>query len=110
MTKVQANAAPPAPAPAKAPPWPKTALVTAAWAAVRVKGSYPQGQVLHLKARRGARKAILAPESSCFHARRWQRNAAASDSNRRAFTSATGIPAIVRYNVVPLRAHSGRNA
>ena len=34
--------------------WLKTALVTAAWAAVRTKGSYLQAQFLRLKARRGA--------------------------------------------------------
>jgi transposase len=44
----------------KGAPWLKTALVTAAWAAVRVKGSYLQAQFLRLKARRGAKKAILA--------------------------------------------------
>ena len=44
----------------KGAPWLKTALVTAAWAAVRVKGSYVQAQVLRLEVRRGPKKAILA--------------------------------------------------
>lgn len=44
--------------------WLKTALVSAAWAAVRVKGSYFQGQFQRLRARRGPKKAILAVASS----------------------------------------------
>jgi len=46
----------------------KTALVTAAWAAVRTKGSYLQGQFLRIKARRGAKKAILAVAASMLTA------------------------------------------
>ena len=38
--------------------WLKTALVTAAWAAVRVKKGYLRAQFLRIKARRGAKKAI----------------------------------------------------
>ena len=52
----------------KGAPWLKTALVTAAWAAVRVKGSYLQAQFLRLKARRGAKKAILAVAASMLTA------------------------------------------
>ena len=48
--------------------WLKTALVTAAWAAVRVRGSYLQAQFLRLKARRGAKKAILAVAASMLTA------------------------------------------
>lgn len=48
--------------------WLKTALVTAAWAAVRVKNSYLQAQFLRLKARRGAKKAILAVAASMLTA------------------------------------------
>jgi transposase len=44
--------------------WLKTALVSAAWAAVRVKGCYFQGQFQRLRARRGPKKAILAVASS----------------------------------------------
>jgi len=44
----------------KGAPWLKTALVTAAWAAVRVKDSYLQAQFHRLRSRRGAKKAILA--------------------------------------------------
>jgi len=44
--------------------WLKTALVSAAWAAVRVKGSYFHGQFQRLRARRGPKKAILAVASS----------------------------------------------
>lgn len=52
----------------KGAPWLKTALVTAAWAAVRVKGSYLQAQFLRLKVRRGAKKAILAVAASMLTA------------------------------------------
>lgn len=48
--------------------WLKTALVTAAWAAVRVKKSYLSAQFLRLKARRGAKKAILAVAASMLTA------------------------------------------
>jgi transposase len=48
--------------------WLKTTLVTAAWAAVRVRGSYLQAQFLRLKARRGAKKAILAVAASMLTA------------------------------------------
>jgi transposase len=48
--------------------WLKTALVTAAWAAVRVKKSYLHAQFLRLKARRGAKKAILAVAASMLTA------------------------------------------
>ena len=48
--------------------WLKTTLVTAAWAAVRVKASYLQAQFLRLKARRGAKKAILAVAASMLTA------------------------------------------
>ena len=48
--------------------WLKTALVTAAWAAVRVKKSYLSVQFLRLKARRGAKKAILAVAASMLTA------------------------------------------
>jgi transposase len=52
----------------KGAPWLKTALVTAAWAAIRVKGSYLQAQFLRLRARRGAKKAILAAAASMLNA------------------------------------------
>jgi transposase len=48
----------------KGAPWLKTALVQAAWAAVKVKNSYLQAQYLRLKARRGPKKAIVAVASS----------------------------------------------
>lgn len=48
--------------------WLKTTLVTAAWAAVRTKGSYLQAQFLRLKSRRGAKKAILAVAASMLTA------------------------------------------
>jgi len=48
--------------------WIKTALVTAAWAAVRVKTSYLHAQFLRIKARRGAKKAILAVAASMLTA------------------------------------------
>ena len=52
----------------KGAPWLKTALVTAAWAAVRVKSSYLQAQFLRLEVRRGAKKAILAVAASMLTA------------------------------------------
>ena len=52
----------------KGAPWRKTTLVTAAWAAVRVKGSYLQAQFQRLKARHGAKKAILAVAASMLNA------------------------------------------
>lgn len=52
----------------KGSPWLKTALVTAAWAAVRVKDSYLQAQFQRLKPRRGAKKAILAVAASILTA------------------------------------------
>ena len=48
--------------------WLKTALVTAAWAAVRTKTSYLRAQFLRLKARRGAKKAIIAVAASMLTA------------------------------------------
>jgi transposase len=48
--------------------WLKTALVTAAWAAVRVKRGYLRAQFLRIKARRGAKKAILAVAASMLTA------------------------------------------
>jgi hypothetical protein len=44
--------------------WLKTTLVQAAWAAVRVKGRYLQAQFHRLRARRGAKKAIIAVAAS----------------------------------------------
>jgi transposase len=44
----------------KGAPWLKTTLVTAAWAAARKKSGYFRAQFLRLKARRGAKKAVLA--------------------------------------------------
>jgi transposase len=44
----------------KGAPWLKTTLVTAAWAAVRTKSAYLRAKFLRIKARRGAKKAIIA--------------------------------------------------
>jgi len=52
----------------KGAPWLKTTLITAAWAAVRVKDSYLQAQFHRLRARRGAKKAILAVAASMLTA------------------------------------------
>jgi transposase len=52
----------------KGAPWFKTTLITAAWAAVRVKNSYLQAQFHRLRARRGAKKAILTVASSMLTA------------------------------------------
>lgn len=55
----------------KAANWLKPTLVTAAWAAVHKKDSYPKAQFLRIKSRRGAKKAILAVAASmltaCYH-------------------------------------------
>jgi transposase len=48
--------------------WIKTTLVTAARSAVRVKTSYLRAQFLRIKARRGAKKAILAVAASMLTA------------------------------------------
>jgi transposase len=48
----------------KGSPWLKTALVTAAWAAVRKKESYLKSLFQRIKARRGAKKAIIAVAAS----------------------------------------------
>lgn len=48
--------------------WLKTTLVTAAWAAVRKHDSYLRAQFLRIKARRGAKKAILAVAASMLTA------------------------------------------
>jgi transposase len=48
--------------------WLKTTLVQAAWAAVKVKGSYLQAQFHRLRARRGAKKAIVGVAASMLTA------------------------------------------
>jgi len=48
--------------------WLKTTLVTCAWSAVRVKNRYLRAQFLRIKARRGAKKAILAVAASMLTA------------------------------------------
>lgn len=48
--------------------WLKTTLVQAAWAAVKVKGSYLQAQFHRLRARRGVKKAIVAVAASMLTA------------------------------------------
>ena len=48
--------------------WLKTTLVQAAWSAVRAKGTYLQAQFHRLRARRGAKKAIIAVAASMLTA------------------------------------------
>ena len=48
--------------------WLKTTLVQAAWAAVKVKGGYLQAQFHRLRARRGAKKAIIGVAASMLSA------------------------------------------
>ncbi|QTQ32472.1 Transposase, IS116/IS110/IS902-like [Aromatoleum bremense] len=48
--------------------WLKTTLVQAAWAAIKVKGSYLQAQFHRLRARRGAKKAIIGVVASMLTA------------------------------------------
>jgi transposase len=52
----------------KGAPWLKTTLVSAAWAAVKVKGTYLQAQFQRLRARHGAKKAIIAVAASMLTA------------------------------------------
>ncbi len=52
----------------KGAPWLKTILVTAAWAAIKTTGSYLKAQFQRLKARRGAKKAIVAVAASMLTA------------------------------------------
>jgi len=49
-------------------PWLKTTLVTVAWGAVRTRDSYLQAQFHRLRARRGAKKAIVAVAASMLTA------------------------------------------
>jgi len=44
--------------------WIKTLLIQAAWAAIKAKDSYLRAQFLRLRARRGAKKAIVAVAAS----------------------------------------------
>lgn len=48
--------------------WLKTTLVTAAWAAIRVKSSYLHSQFNRIRARRGPKKAIVAVAASILTA------------------------------------------
>ena len=48
--------------------WLKTTLVQAAWAATKVKGGYLQAQFHRLRARRGAKKAIMGVAASMLTA------------------------------------------
>jgi transposase len=48
--------------------WLKTTLIQAAWAAMRTQDSYLRAQFLRLKARRGAKKAIVAVAASMLTA------------------------------------------
>jgi transposase len=48
--------------------WLKTTLVQAAWAAIKVKGSYLQAQFHRLRARRDAKKAIIGVAASMLTA------------------------------------------
>lgn len=52
----------------KGAPWLKTALVQAAWSAVRSKGIYLRAQFLRVKSRRGPKKAIMAVAASMLTA------------------------------------------
>jgi len=52
----------------KGAPWLKTTLVTAAWAAARKKSGYLRAQFGRIKARRGAKKAVVAVAASMLTA------------------------------------------
>lgn len=49
-------------------PWLKTLLVQSGWCASRAKNTYLQAQFLRLKARRGAKKAVMAVAASILTA------------------------------------------
>jgi len=52
----------------KGAPWLKTTLVQCAWSAVRQKDTYLRAQFYHVRARRGAKKAIIAVAASILTA------------------------------------------
>jgi hypothetical protein len=52
----------------KGAPWLKTTVVQCSWAAIKKKGSYVQAQYHRVKARRGAKKAIMAVAASILTA------------------------------------------
>ena len=52
----------------KGAPWLKTTLVQCAWAAASKKDSYLQAQFHRMRARRGAKKAIIAVAASILTA------------------------------------------
>lgn len=52
----------------KGAPWLKTALISAAWAAIKTKRSYLRAQFARLKSRRGGKKAIVAVAASMLTA------------------------------------------
>jgi transposase len=52
----------------KGAPWLKTTLVSAAWSAVKSRGTYLQAQFQRLRARRGPKKAIMAVAASMLTA------------------------------------------
>jgi transposase len=52
----------------KGSPWLKTTLVQCAWAAARTKSTYLQAQFHRIRARRGAKKAIVAVAASILTA------------------------------------------
>lgn len=52
----------------KGAPWLKADLVQSAWAATRANGTYLQAQFLRLRARRGAKKAVMAVAASMLTA------------------------------------------
>jgi len=55
----------------KSAAWVKTLLVQAAWCATRTRNSYLRAQFLRLRARRGAKKAIVAVAASILTAVYW---------------------------------------
>lgn len=52
----------------KSAPWLKTSLTQAAWGAARSKGTYLQALYFRIKARRGAKKAVMAVAASMLTA------------------------------------------
>jgi hypothetical protein len=88
-------------------------MVQAAWAAIKVKGGYLQAQFHQLRARRGAKKAIIAVAASmltaAWHMLRdgteWHDLGAAHFDRADATKTATASSAASSRSATPCRPH-----
>jgi len=73
--------------------WLKTTLVQCAWAATRAKGTYLQAQFQRLRARRGAKKAVIAVAASILGAAYYmlQRTCAFHDLTAEHFAKSSAV-------------------